>query len=142
MENVSDHHKIVEILEDMLAKDETITARAIARRHPTLTHASSITRNEERAALLASYQDKQREFRSWQGKKNKLSGDDLALKLAEKDQRIKELEKQVEVLKTSHVAMIRAVGEAGGMAKLLKFYNSYEKVQKDLKKIVGIDIFK
>jgi hypothetical protein len=39
--------------------------------------------------------------------------------LAQKDLRIAELEHQVEVLRVSHLAVIRTVGELGGMGKLL-----------------------
>ena len=59
----------------------------------------------------------------------KRSREQLADQLAQKDSRIVELERQVEVLRVSHVAMIRTVGELGGMGKLLKLYEGYREVK-------------
>lgn len=47
------------ILEEMLAADETITARSVAKKHPAIKHASSITRIPGRSDLLAQYQERQ-----------------------------------------------------------------------------------
>ena len=52
-----------EILETLLADDEDITARAVARLHPSINAASSITRSESRRKLLAEYQQRQTEYR-------------------------------------------------------------------------------
>jgi len=43
------------ILAEMLEADETITARAVARKHPAIKHASSVTRSQARSDLLARY---------------------------------------------------------------------------------------
>jgi hypothetical protein len=56
---------MVRILQHMLESDETITARGVARRHPSVQHASSITRHENRSELLARYQAMQNERRAW-----------------------------------------------------------------------------
>lgn len=114
-----------QILEDLLNRDENITARAVARLHPRINAASSITRSAERSQMLVHYQERQAEFRRWRGKAGKLSGAATASALAQRDIRIAELEAQLELLAASHLAMIRAVGEMGGFSKWAQFYESY-----------------
>ncbi len=113
------------VLDDLLSRDEDITARAVARLHPRINAASSITRSAERSHMLAQYQERQAEFRRWRGRPGKLSGVAAASALADRDVRIAELESQVALLTASHVAMIRAVGELGGFSKWAQFYESY-----------------
>jgi hypothetical protein len=113
------------VLDDLLSRDEDITARAVARLHPRINAASSITRSKERSRLLAKYQERQAEHRRWCGGPGKLSSVAAASALADRDVRIAELESQVALLTASHVAMIRAVGELGGFSKWAQFYESY-----------------
>ncbi|MXV07689.1 MULTISPECIES: hypothetical protein [unclassified Xanthomonas] len=113
------------VLENLLSRDEDITARAVARLHPRIKAASSITRSVERSRMLAQYQERQAEFRRWRGRPGKLSGVAAASALADRDVRIADLESQVALLTASHVAMIRAVGELGGFSKWAQFYESY-----------------
>lgn len=120
------------ILKEMLDHDEAITARGVVRRHSRLKAASSITRSSERSALLASFQQKQVELRNWQKRVGKKSKESSAKALAERDNRIMELERQVEILTASHVAMIRAVGELGGFSKWAKFFEGYQAIQDGL----------
>ncbi|WP_341319423.1 hypothetical protein WN982_25920 [Paraburkholderia sp. IMGN_8] len=110
------------ILETLLADDEDITARAVARLHPSIKAASSITRSESRSRLLAEYQQRQADYRRWRGLVSKRSGADTAASLADKDARIAELEATVQLLTASHLAMLRAVGELGGFSKWATFY--------------------
>jgi hypothetical protein len=123
------------ILKEMLEANETITARAVARKHPAIGHASSITRIPVRAEQLARAQEEQKQFREWQGRLPKRSRDQLAAQLAQKDVRIAELEHQVEILRASHLAMIRAVGELGGISKLLKLYEGYRDFRAELDRL-------
>lgn len=120
------------ILQTMLDSDEDITARGVIRRHSTLSAASSITRNPARLAILSAYQSKQDELRGWRKRLAKRSSDSAAMSLAEKDIRIAELERQVELLTASHVAMIRAVGERGGFDAWAKFFANYREVREEL----------
>lgn len=122
----------VRILEEMLESNETITARAVARKHSSIKHASSITRHQGRADLLKTFQEKQAEFRRWMDRAPKASRTQLASQLAAKDARIKELEQQVEILRVSHLAMIRAVGELGGASKWLRFFEPYREIRDSL----------
>ncbi|MBC8752695.1 MULTISPECIES: hypothetical protein [Paraburkholderia] len=123
-----------ETLEALLADDEDITARAVARLHPSICAASSITRSESRRALLAEYQQRQTEYRRWRGRVAKRSGADTAASLADKDIRIAELEATVQLLTASHLAMLRAVGEMGGFSKWARFYEHHREARDTLAK--------
>ncbi|MCX4177785.1 MULTISPECIES: hypothetical protein [Paraburkholderia] len=127
-----------EILETLLADDEDITARAVARLHPSLNAASSITRSESRSKLLAEYQQRQAEYRSWRGRVARRSGVDTATSLADKDIRITELEASVQLLTASHLAMLRAVGELGGFSKWARFYEQYRDARDKLAELGAI----
>jgi hypothetical protein len=131
----SDDGEMLQILTDMLESDETITARAVARKHPKLSHASSITRSESRSRLLEEFQGKQKQYRRISANAPRRSRDQLARQLAHKDARIGELERQIEILRCSHIAMMRAVGELGGTSKLLKMYESYREFRGELQRL-------
>lgn len=122
------HFEMEKILQEMLEKDEDITARGVIRRHTSLKAASSITRSNERKDLLANYQARQAEFRGWRKRLAKRSKDSTALSMAEKDVLITEFKHQIELLTASHVAMIRAIGELGGYTKWAQFFGSYKGV--------------
>jgi hypothetical protein len=77
-----DDDQMREILETLLADDEDITARAVARSHPTIRAASSITRSESRSRLLAEYQQRQADYRRWRVRVARRSGADIAASLA------------------------------------------------------------
>jgi len=114
-----------EILDTLLADDRDITARAVARLHPSIKAASSFIRSASRNQMLAEYQQRQSEYRRWRGRVAKRSGMDTAASLADKDIRIAELEATVQLLTASHIAMLRVVGELGGFSKWAKFYEQY-----------------
>jgi hypothetical protein len=65
------HFEMREVLEELLANDVDITARAVARLHPSIKAASSITRNEVRSRLLSEYQGRQKEYRLWRNRVGK-----------------------------------------------------------------------
>lgn len=127
--NTQDDDLLVQILEELLQKNVNITAREVARLHPHIGHASTITRNPNRSEVLALYQTKQKEIRGHLGRLGKRSKESTAAELANKDLRIAELEKQVELLQSSHLAMIRAVGELGGMSKWMRFFENYKEAR-------------
>ena len=127
--------EMVRILEEMLEADETITARAVARKHPSIKHASSVTRHPSRSALLTHFQSQQVQYRAWQARKPKRSREQLATQLAQKDLEIAQLERQVEILRVHNLAMIRTVGELGGISKLLKLYDGYRDIRDELDRL-------
>lgn len=124
----ADLAEMEKILQEMLEKDEDITARAVTKRHSTLRHASTITRSDKRKELLTRYQEKQDELRVWRQRLAKRSRDSTAMDMAEKDVLIGQLKRQVELLTASHVAMIRLVGEFGGYTKWAQFFVGYKGV--------------
>lgn len=129
-----------EILKELLENDIDITAREVARRHPHIAAASTITRSSSRSALLEEFKGRQDEFRRWSRNSDKTSKSNMAMMLAEKDRQIAELHQQLEVLTASHVAMIRAVGELGGFVKWRQLFSLKETAPVALRKIVAVDI--
>jgi hypothetical protein len=127
--------EMIRILEAMLEADETITVRAVARMHSRLSHASSITRSPDRMLLVKEYQAKQKMYREWRARAPKRSRDQLAAQLAQKDSRIAELERQVEIMRVFHLAMIQTVGELGGISKLLKLYEGCREARIELDRL-------
>ncbi|VVD62647.1 hypothetical protein [Pandoraea commovens] len=132
VESKNADEQLREVLEQLLEKDEDITARAVARCHPTINSASSMTRNEARRELIAEYQARQDELRRWRGATVHRANAATAKLLAEKDRRILELEAQVQLLTSSHLAAIRAVGELGGFSRWAEFYAGYTAAQRVL----------
>lgn len=114
-------------LDELLAKDEDITARAAARLHPTLNAASSITRSVHRSALLAQYQQRQQQYREWSKRVGKQSTAQLSAGLAARDIRIAELEEQLALLTASHVMLIREAGEMGGFKKWAELFSKFSR---------------
>lgn len=129
-----------QILENLLATDEPITARAVARLHPKINAASTITRHPERSKLLEHYQERQEQYRRWSGRVSKQSKAATSVALADKDIRIAELEKQVALLTASHVAMIRAVGELGGFSKWAQFFANYRESRIELEQLGALPL--
>jgi hypothetical protein len=113
----------------MLDGDEDITARAVARLHSSIRNASDFTRNVERRALLEEAQAKQQGLRNFAGKIRREGSRAAAEKLQAAEARIRELEGDEAARVASHLAMIHAVAELGGTAKLLAFYRTYADVR-------------
>ncbi len=121
-----------EILAELLEQDVDITAREVARRHPTIKHASTVTRNASRRRLLEAYQRRQGELRAWLKRSKERSQKTLVEDLAKRDLQIQELERKIKVLQISCIAMVRVVASLGGMSKLLKFYEGYQTLKNEL----------
>ena len=116
--------EMLSILEELLEKDITITAREVARRHSAFNHAASITRNSDRQKLLRDFQEKQALVRKLTHSAKKIAKSSLIADLAEKDQKIAMLEEQVQILTASHIAMLRVVGQVGGMEAWSSFFKN------------------
>lgn len=123
----------IAILDAMLQENETITARAVARRLEGVDHASSITRDPWRNARLGQWQARQTELRRMIERTDKSSKSNLAAALERKDARIRELEERVALLTASHRAMIHAIGEMGGMRAWSRFFDDYGAVLEHLR---------
>jgi hypothetical protein len=129
---------MLRILESLLERDVDITARAVARLHPSLKAASSITRSESRSTLVAQYRHRQIEFRRWRGRVGKRAGDQNAAALVDKQSRIEQMEAMVALLTASHVALLRSLGELGGFAKWAAFYERFREARGALQKVGAI----
>jgi len=129
---------MLRILESLLERDVDITARAVARLHPSLKAASSITRSASRNTLLAQYRHRQNEFRRWRGRAGKRSVDQNAAALVDKQSRIDQMETMVALLTASHIALLRSLGELGGFAKWAAFYGRFRDARDTLQKIGAI----
>ncbi|NKG33555.1 hypothetical protein [Acinetobacter junii] len=123
---------LIEILEQLLEQDEDITARTVAKLHPYFNHASSITRDADRKALVSEYQNKQTLFRKQFSDIKKKSEEHLVKQLVAKDLQIEELTRKVQVLTASHVAMYKAVGEMGGVAAWQRFFSRHQVLLNEL----------
>lgn len=126
------------ILESLLERDVDITARAVARLHPSLKAASSITRSASRSMLVAQYRHRQNEFRRWRGRVGKRTGDQNAAALVDKQNTIDRMETMVALLTASHVALLRSLGELGGFAKWAAFYERFREARDALHEIGAI----
>ncbi|MFM0218015.1 hypothetical protein [Paraburkholderia caledonica] len=120
---------LIFILEGLLERNEDVTARAVARLHPTVREASSIIRNADRRALLEKYQKKQSDLRTAVRRVTHSGTTAAAIKLKASADRIQELEENEVARVSSHVAMIHAMAELGGTAKLKRFYEAYSNIR-------------
>ncbi len=123
------HDELRLVLQEMLDRDQDITARAVARLHPSLNNASDITRHHVRKELLTEATQKQQDIRRLAFSIKKTGTTIASEKMEYLERRIKELEANEEARIASHLAMIQAVAEIGGTAKLLKFYDSYAEIR-------------
>jgi hypothetical protein len=124
--------ELTAVLEGMLLSDEDITARAVVRLHTTINNPSDFTRNVERRTLLELYQAKQADIRRLS---NRVRGSGAALTahgIHSLEERVTVLEDNEDARIASHLAMITAVCELGGTAKLRKFYESYAEIRDQL----------
>ena len=128
------HTELTSVLNGMLDRNKDITARSVTRIHATLKNASDITRHPDRRAILEKFQTKQLELRKFAGKV-KHSGTTIAAKrLQASDERVLELEANEAARVASHLAMISAMCELGGTAKLVRFYKKYAHIRDQLAK--------
>lgn len=123
------HDELRQVLQMMLDRDEDITARGVARLHPSLNSASDITRHVARKALLDEAIQKQDEIRRIAASVKKTGTAVAAEKLQALEERIQHLEANEAARIASHLAMIQAVAEIGGTAKLLKFYEAHAEIR-------------
>ena|ERR1700676_763735 len=116
-----------EVLEAMLVDDETITARAVIRRMGgMLKHATDITRNEARKALVADYSQRQEKIRAAVERSTKLSRAELERQVTLKNAEIERLRAEKELLIASHRAMILSIAEMGGFSTWKRFFEKYQ----------------
>jgi hypothetical protein len=126
------HEELTKILNELLDDDQNITAREVARRHSTLSSASTVTRHPMRRQILETYQQRQIELRLWESRVGKNSQLKMTTKLATQQVQIVALENTVNILTAGHVTLIAAVAQLGGMGKLAKFYEDFREIRNGL----------
>jgi hypothetical protein len=120
------------VLKEMLERGERISARGVLKHVPDLRAPSSLTRDPVRRSLLEEFRQLQSTRNAWVERAKKQSTARLQRLLAERDDRVRELEHHVQVLVGSHRALMVAVGELGGLPVWRKAFAGYERCLKDL----------
>jgi hypothetical protein len=116
-----------ELLEAMIAENETITARAIVRRSgDVFKHATDITRNEVRRTKFEHAVRRQETIRAAIERSSKKSRAELERLVAVKNAEIDQLQTDRALLIASHRMMILAVAEMGGFSKWKRFFDGYQ----------------
>jgi hypothetical protein len=123
------HEELRAVLNGLLERNDDVTARAVARLHSTVKNASGIVRHPERRQILEQYQTRQQELRTAIGKVRQSGTSAAAVKLQASAERIRELEENEAARVASHLAMIHAVAEMGGTAKLQLFYKRFSVIR-------------
>lgn len=112
-------------LTEMFNDNETITARAAVRRMSGADHASTLTRDPWRAAVIEDFKSEQAHLRRMMEKSDKTSKTNLAAALVREKARVVALEEKIALLTASHHALILAVGEMGGIRSWVRFFEGY-----------------
>lgn len=116
-----------ELLEAMIAENETITARAIVRRSgDVFKNATDITRNAHRRTKFENAQRRQETIRAAIDRSSKKSRAELERLVEVKNAEIDRLQADKELLIASHRMMILAVAEMGGFSKWKRFFDGYQ----------------
>lgn len=126
------HLELKAVLDGLLERNEDVTARAVARLHPSIKDPSGFIRHAERRALIELYQAKQVELRAAVDKVRRTGAAAAAAKLQATTERIRDLEESEAARVASHVAMIHVVSNMGGTGKLLQFYKQYSQIRDTL----------
>lgn len=126
------HEELKAVLDGLLERNEDMTARAVTRLHSSVKNASAIVRHPGRRQILEQYQARQRELRAAMGKVRQSGAAAAAVKIQASAERIRELEESETARVASHLAMIHAVAEMGGTAKLQQFYKRFANIRDSL----------
>lgn len=127
------------ILQRMLNDNIDISARSVIRETDCpFKHASDVTRQPERKALLERYKTRQRELRNLMEKTDKQSRTHLQAKVARLTQENDVLKGERDLLVASHKAMLLAVGEMGGMTAWRKFFPVWEETREQLRQLQAL----
>jgi len=124
------------ILEEMVAENHEITARAVVRHSAgVFRHASDVTRHPLRKKLLTDFASRQTVIRQAIETSARKSKQALEQALARKQRQIDELTAQRDQLVASHRAAILAVTEIGGYPTWLRFFEGYDDIVRNLRMI-------
>ena len=123
-------------LDEMIADNITITARAVVRHIPEVfKNAFAITRdNPERLQVLGDAQKRQRTIRQLKDQLDPKSRGALQKEVATLKERLLRIEAQRDMLIASHRGLFQAVSSQG-RKELYRFYSKYADVEKALTKM-------
>lgn len=121
----SDHKELGRVLDELLAEDKDISLHEVARRHPTIKHASSFLRGK-RKELIQRAQARQDCARAEVAKPHIEKAASLSDQLEDAKARLAGLDAQLKALVASHAACVRAVMLHGGMPGLERFWRDYK----------------
>lgn len=133
-----DNSILAALLSELLNYDIDITARELARRHPLISHPSGFTRDAERRLMVADAVKHQTHIRRLSEAPDVQKSESLTIKISSQRRKIEELERQVQVLVSGHVALISAVQIAGGTAALQRFWKTYQDMAGQLNELGAI----
>jgi hypothetical protein len=119
----------------MLDRGERISARGVLKCLPDLRAASSLTRDPVRRSLLEEFRRLQSTRMAWVERAKKQSTARLQRLLADRDERLREREHDVQLLVASHRALVVAVGELGGLPVWKKAFDGYERCLQELARL-------
>ena len=112
----------------MLDADETISTRNIMKRMPDVfAYPTSVSRPKELRPIYEKAVKDQKQLRAVANALVRTSRSGAEAKIARRDLRIEELEDQVQLLVASHRALYAAVGEMGGAAAWLQFFEHHQR---------------
>ncbi|WP_420963377.1 hypothetical protein [Brucella sp. IR073] len=125
-----------QLLEAMIADNETVTARAVIRRSAgVFKHATDITRNGIRREMVEGYMRKQETIRTAVERSSRRSRTDLERLVATKNAEMEQLQADKQLLIASHRIMILAVAEMGGFPTWKRFFERYQETIDRLEKM-------
>lgn len=136
MSDPKDIEALEKLLSKMLSEDRKITARSVAREEESpFKHASDLTRQPARRAILGHFQAKQRELRLLMEKSDPCSRTNLQAQVSRLTQENATLKAERDLLIASHKAMLLAVGELGGIKAWQRMFPAWEATQGELRKV-------
>jgi hypothetical protein len=127
------------MIDRMIQEDETITLRAIMSHLPEdFTHTTALTRPLEYKNIYMTGKAEQERIRAIATSVSKQSPTLLHQKIAKQAIQIEQLDRQVQILVSSHRAMLAAVGEMGGVKAWMRFYDKNQEVLRELEELRAI----
>ena len=125
--------KLLDVLKSFIDEDRTISLRGVCQ-HVGIDPGNT-KRDRWRDAVIQACKTHQGELRQWRKRQAKRSRTEDAKALVARDERVADLERQNALLRASHKAMILAVGELGGMAAYMRFFDDWRSVEVELASI-------
>ena len=132
------HQELHAVLALLLAEDVDISAREVARRHPTIKTVTAFTRNQARATAISEAQARQREVRAVATMPHRRRAESLGEQLERRGELLEAQENKIDALIASHVACVRAVMRHGGMAALERFWKDYRAIGETVRSLGAV----